>query len=66
MDRRRQRSQSIDISCINTRPNGPGDLEYKIDQKTEVSADVWKGNIPLTCCEEGEGGIEEWKEEIRI
>lgn len=24
-----------------------------IDRKTEVSADVWKENIPLTCCEEG-------------
>lgn len=59
IDRRRQRSKSIDISSINTRPNGPGELKLEIDQKTEVSADVWKENIPLTYCEEGIGGAEE-------
>lgn len=57
--RQRQRSTSIDISSINTHPNGPAESEWGIDQGTEVLADVWKENIPLTCCVEGGGGMEE-------
>lgn len=47
-------AEFIDISSINTHPNGPADpSEWEIDQEAEVLADVWKENIPLTCCEEG-------------
>lgn len=33
----------------------PESWAWEIDQKTEVSADVWMENTPLTCCEEGWG-----------
>lgn len=55
--RQRQRSRSIDISSINTHPNGPAELDWEIDQDTEVLADVWKENIPLTCHEEDGRGM---------
>lgn len=55
MDRQGYTSRGIDISCINTHTNGPRESEWEIDQKTEVSANVWKENIPITCCaEDGE------------